>query len=72
MARDKNVLDENHEIPLRKDFIQSDCEEIPDEISIKLANLSFDIYLGENFDEEKNNYHGSFGNFFADKWVNWF
>lgn len=67
MAKDKDVLDADHEIPLRKDFIQSDGKEIPDEISIKLANVSFNIYLGEYYDEEKNNYNGSFGNFFTDK-----
>lgn len=67
MAKDKNLLAHGIEEHRADRMIQSNGEEIACEISKKLSNLSFDIYEGENYAEEKMNYHGSFGNFYAKK-----
>lgn len=67
MAKDKNVLvhSNNNENTFTK-FIRSDGEEIPAEISKKLSALNLHIYDSSD-EDEKFDYNGSYGNFFAKK-----
>lgn len=51
----------------KQNFIRSNGEEIPIEISTKLFKLFADIYEGEAFIEQTKSYHGSRGNFWAEK-----
>lgn len=67
MAKDKNVLDESIDLTLPVEFIRSNGEEVSKELATNLSNFLFDIYEGEKYDEEKTNYHGSLGNFIAEK-----
>lgn len=48
-------------------LIRSNGEQIPQEIADKLSALAFDIYEGDNYEEQKDAYNGSIGNFFAKK-----
>lgn len=65
MAKDKNLLTTS--IPTHKkfNFIRSNGEQIPQDKADKLASIYFEILDG--FEEEKSDYNGSFGNFFAEK-----
>lgn len=69
MAKDKNLLAGNKDSKglAEPNYVRSNGEVIPSEISDKLSGLFGKIYGGDEFDEEQNNYHGSTGNFFAEK-----
>lgn len=67
MAKDKELLEHYEERYAKHNFIRSNGELVPSELTESLWTLAFNIYGGDNYDEEKTNYHGSFGNFFAKK-----
>lgn len=67
MAKDKNLLSSN--VPMYKtyNFVQSDGVAIPAKISEKLTKLSVEILDRKDHTEEKRAYHGSLGNYFAQR-----
>lgn len=67
LAKDKNLLERSVDVLGYYKIIQSDGQEIPSELSTKLVDVAMEIYDDEKHDEEKRTYHGSFGNFFAEK-----
>lgn len=67
MAKDKNLLAGGSEFVMLENFIRSNGEKLPDELTAKIASLAFEIYEGDSYDDEKTAYHGSLGNFFAEK-----
>lgn len=67
MAKDKNLLVHSTKEIGDDQLIRSNGEIIPMELSKKLTTLTFDIYGGEHYDEERINYDGSFGNFCTEK-----
>lgn len=48
-------------------LIQSNGEEIPNELSKKLTDFSLELYDSSENDDEKSSYAGSYGNYFAKK-----
>lgn len=68
MARGKNVIDETFELPMRSNISRTNGEEIPDDLCKRLAEMSYEIYSGKKYAQEKANYDGSLGNFFAIKY----
>lgn len=48
-------------------LIQSNGEPIPIGLAKELTTLALEIYEGEQYEAEKETYHGSMGNFFAKK-----
>lgn len=71
LAKDKNLLETSIELKILGIYtiVQSDGQVISSELSKKLVELAMEIYEDEKFDQEKSTYHGSFGNFFAEKSV---
>lgn len=65
MAKDKNLLATSMPYNEIFNFMRSNGEQIPQDKAIKLTSIYFEIFNG--FDEEKSDYNGSFGNFFAEK-----
>lgn len=67
MAKDKNLLSSN--IPTFKtyNFVRSNGEEIPPKTSEKLTKLAMGILDRDDHKAEKRAYHGSLGNYFAQK-----
>lgn len=67
MAKDKNVL--SSDIPRYGsfNFVRSNGEIIPDEISSKLVALSANILNRNDKRKEKQEYNGSLGNYFASR-----
>lgn len=50
-------------------MVQSDGNVIPKHLADSLSQLAFGILEGDSFEEEKRNYNGSLGNFFAEKYI---
>lgn len=48
-------------------YVRSNGEIIPPVISKKVGTLGFNIYEGNGYGDESENYNGSLGNFFAEK-----
>lgn len=69
LAKDKNLLERSIDTHGYYTIVQSDGQVIPKELSTKLVDLAFGIYFDEKFEQEKRSYHGSLGNFFAEKWL---
>lgn len=69
LAKDADLLARNKESnPLKTpNYVRSNGEEIPPEISSKLFALFYNIYEGDDFAEEQKNFRSSRGNFFAEK-----
>lgn len=67
LAKGKDLLKRSIDIIGFYTLIRSDGQKIPSDLSTKLVDLAFEIYGDKKFDEEKQRYHGSFGNFFAEK-----
>lgn len=69
MAKDSDLLARNRDLDRLKTpkYIRSNGEEIPPEIYNKLYDLFDSIYDGDDLAEEQKNFHGSRGNFFAEK-----
>lgn len=65
MAKDKNLLAPSVPTLKRFNFIRSNGEQIPQDMDEKLSSIYFQVQDG--FEEEKINYNGSYGNFFAEK-----
>ncbi|XP_031636092.1 spermine oxidase-like [Contarinia nasturtii] len=67
MAKDKNLLSSN--VPTYKtfNFVRSNGEEIPAEISERLTKLAMGILDRNDREREKRAYHGSLGNYFAQR-----
>lgn len=65
LAKGKNLLETTVKELGIYNLIRSDGEQIPKELATKLIDLSFEIYNDES--EEKANYKGSLGNYFAEK-----
>lgn len=65
MAKDKNLLSSN--VPKYDvfNFVLSNAEPIPQEVSEKLINLASEIVDRNDKRIEKRAYHGSLGNYFA-------
>lgn len=67
MAKDKNVLNGGSKLVMIDNFVRSNGDKIPDELTAKIMGLAIEIYEGDRYDEEKTAYRGSLGNFFAEK-----
>lgn len=67
LASDKSLLERSVDVLGYYKIIRSDGQVIPSELSTKLVDLAMEIYGDEKYNQEKRMYHGSFGNFFADK-----
>ncbi|XP_031616985.1 spermine oxidase-like [Contarinia nasturtii] len=67
LAKGKNVLAHSTKIQELK-LIQSDGTDVPIEITKKLSDLAFDLYDGDDYDDERSQFNGSVGNFFAKKY----
>lgn len=69
MAKGKDLL--SSDIPTYKtyNFIRSNGEVIPEKVSDRLTKLAMGILDRGEHREEKLAYHGSLGNYFAQKWV---
>ena len=67
MARGKDLLSSN--IPTYKtyNFVRSNGEVIPAKVSERLTKLAMSILDRDDHREEKLAYHGSLGNYFAQK-----
>lgn len=65
MAKDKNLLSPNIPTFTNFNFIRSNGEQIPKMKADKMSTLVMEIING--FEEEKRQYNGSLGNFFAEK-----
>lgn len=51
-------------------FIRSNDDAVPDDVTKKLHSLALEIYEGDAYNNERNKYEGSIGNFFGEKLVN--
>lgn len=67
LASDKSLLERSVDVLGYYKIIRSDGQVIPSELSTKLVDLAMEIYGDEKYHQEKRMYHGSFGNFFAEK-----
>lgn len=68
LAKDKNVLSHSKKEDMTfTTLIQSNGEEIPNELSKKLTDFSLELYDSSENDDEKSSYAGSYGNYFAKK-----
>lgn len=67
LASDKSLLERSIDVLGYYKIIRSDGQVIPSELSTKLVDLAMEIYGDEKYLQEKRMYHGSFGNFFAEK-----
>lgn len=67
LAKDKDLLATTQAFQGYYNSVRSDGQQIPIDLSTKIIDFGMDIYKGEKYDEEKSNYHGSFGNFFTEK-----
>ena len=65
LAKDADLLVTSGEYNF--EFVRSNGEKIPSEISEKLSKIAWDIYGGDDYVELQKTYHGSRGNFFAEK-----
>lgn len=65
MAKDKNLLSSNVPRYDEFNFVRSNGEPIPHNISEKLINLASNIVDRNDKRIEKRAYHGSLGNYFA-------
>lgn len=65
MAKDKNLLATSIPTFEKFNFIRSNGEQISQDTDGKLSTIYFELLDG--YEEEKSNYNGSFGNFFAEK-----
>lgn len=65
LAKGKNLLETSVKKLGIYNLFRSDGEQIPQELATKLIDLSFEIYNDES--EERANYNGSLGNYFAEK-----
>lgn len=65
LAKDTGLLSSNMPRYLRFNFFRSNGEEIPKKTADRLSEIAFQII--EGFEDEKNQYNGSLGNFFAEK-----
>lgn len=67
MAKDKNLLSSN--VPTFKsyNFVRSDGEVIPVKTSERLTKLAMGILDRDDHKAEKRAYHGSLGNYFAQR-----
>lgn len=69
LAKEKNLLQRSIDALGYYNIIRSDGQVIPIELSTKLVDLAMEIYGDEKYYEEKRTYHGSFGNFFTEKYI---
>lgn len=67
MANSKKLLEIGDEVFERSEFIRSNGECVSKELTNRLNGLGFEIYSGDSYQEERENYRGSIGNFFAEK-----
>lgn len=65
MAKDKNLLEHSTEKELRLKFIRSNGGADPNELTKKILDFGMKIVMGE--EDEMAAYHGSIGNYFAEK-----
>lgn len=67
MAKDKNILASNVPRYENFNFVRSNGELIPEEITRKLVALSANILNRNDKRKEKREYNGSLGNYFASR-----
>lgn len=67
MAKDKSLLSSNVPKYEQFNFVRSNGEKIPDDLSAKLTKLAGQILDRNDKRDEKRTYNGSLGNYFAEK-----
>lgn len=65
MAKDKHLLSSNVPRYDTFNFVRSNGQKIPENVSQKLVKLASEILNRKNKRNEKRAYHGSLGNYFA-------
>lgn len=69
MAKNTNLLSSDALLGKNFKFVRSNGDAVSDDVAKKLDSLGNEIIEGEAHDKERNEYEGSFGNFFAEKLV---
>lgn len=70
MAKDKDLLSSNVPRYEEYNFVRSNGEAIPTQITDKLMEMAWSIIERPNGREEKKAHEGSFGNYVAERYVN--
>lgn len=68
LAKDKNLLASSNQDYTTFNLVLSDGTAIPRDLADKLSVAAFEIIEGDRYKEQRANYIGSFGNFFAEKY----
>ncbi|XP_031636095.1 spermine oxidase-like [Contarinia nasturtii] len=68
MAKDKNLLSSNVPRYDSIEFVRSNGEKVPQNITDKLGNLMDELLDRDDKREEKSDYQGSFGNYIAERY----